>query len=133
MKVAMILNDAVWNNETSPPDEELIDHSYLDRAMQPATSLGFASVVSFVIKMPSSGCHSRGGTDVVGLPRGFLSLASHFNSLRIALELRVKRFFPSFAYRRRRTQCRRLPVLCGVWGRVVFKPQALPTQICNLP
>jgi hypothetical protein len=60
------LNDAVWNNETLPPDEELIDHSYLDRAMQPATSLGFASVVSFVIKMPSSGCHSRGGTDVVG-------------------------------------------------------------------
>jgi len=23
-----------------------------------------------------------------------------------------------------RTQCRRLPALCGVWGRVVFKPQA---------
>jgi len=34
-----------------------------------------------------------------------------------------------------RTQCRRLPALCGVWGRVVFKPQALPTQLkifdCN--
>ena len=25
-----------------------------------------------------------------------------------------------------RTKCRRLPALCGVWGRVV-KPQALPT------
>ena len=31
----------------------------------------------------------------------------------------------------RRTQCRRLPALCGVWGRVVFKPQALPTQMCR--
>ena len=30
-----------------------------------------------------------------------------------------------------RTQCRRLPALCGVWGRVVFKPQALPTQMCR--
>jgi len=30
-----------------------------------------------------------------------------------------------------RTQCRRLPALCGVWGRVVFKPQALPTQMCG--
>ena len=28
-----------------------------------------------------------------------------------------------------RTQCRRLLALCGVWGRVVFKPQALPTQM----
>ena len=24
-----------------------------------------------------------------------------------------------------------LPALCGVWGRVVFKPQALPTQMCR--
>ena len=31
-----------------------------------------------------------------------------------------------------RTQCRRLPALCGVWGRVVFKPQALPTQIMKI-
>ncbi|KAG2632310.1 hypothetical protein PVAP13_2NG073600 [Panicum virgatum] len=30
-----------------------------------------------------------------------------------------------------RTQCRRLPAMCGVWGRVVFKPQALPTQMCR--
>jgi len=30
-----------------------------------------------------------------------------------------------------RTQCRRLPALCGVWGRIVFKPQALPTQMCR--
>jgi len=30
-----------------------------------------------------------------------------------------------------RTQCRSLPALCGVWGRVVFKPQALPTQMCR--
>ena len=30
-----------------------------------------------------------------------------------------------------RTQCRRLPALCGVWGRVVFKPQTLPTQMCR--
>jgi len=30
-----------------------------------------------------------------------------------------------------RTQCHRLPALCGVWGRVVFKPQALPTQMCR--
>ena len=30
-----------------------------------------------------------------------------------------------------RTQCRRLPAPCGVWGRVVFKPQALPTQMCR--
>ena len=30
-----------------------------------------------------------------------------------------------------RTQCRRLPALCGVGGRVVFKPQALPTQMCR--
>ena len=30
-----------------------------------------------------------------------------------------------------RTQCHRLPALCGVWRRVVFKPQALPTQMCR--
>ena len=30
-----------------------------------------------------------------------------------------------------RTQCRRLPALCGVWGRVIFKPQVLPTQMCR--
>jgi len=30
-----------------------------------------------------------------------------------------------------RTQCRRLPALCGVLGRVVFKPQALFTQMCR--
>jgi len=30
-----------------------------------------------------------------------------------------------------RTQCRRLPALCGIWGRVVFKPQTLPTQMCR--
>ena len=30
-----------------------------------------------------------------------------------------------------RTQCRRLLALCGVWGRVVFKPHALPTQMCR--
>ena len=36
-----------------------------------------------------------------------------------------------FFYKKGRTQCRRLPALRGVWGRVVFKPQALPTQMCR--
>ena len=59
-------NAFALNSETLPPDEEIIRHSFLHRAMQPAASLGLASVVSFFIRMPSSGCHSRGGTDVVG-------------------------------------------------------------------
>ena len=54
------------NCETLPPDEEIIYHSFLFREMQPAASPRLASVVSFFIRMPSSGCHSRGGTDVVG-------------------------------------------------------------------
>ena len=44
--------------------------------------------------------------------------------------------YPSIGYRcqastKGRTQCRRLPALCEVWGRVVFKPQVLPTQMCR--
>jgi len=47
-------------------------------------------------------------------------------------------FIESFPYivkykkKKGRTQCRRLPALCGVWGRVVFKSQALPTQMQRL-
>jgi len=53
------------NNETLPPEAEIRYLSFLDSAVQAIASLGsLPSMVSFVIGMPFSGCHSTGGTDL---------------------------------------------------------------------
>ena len=53
------------NNETLPPEAEIRYLLFLDSAVQAVASLGsLPSMVSFVIGMPFSGCHSTGGTDL---------------------------------------------------------------------
>lgn len=59
------LNVVRLNKDTFPPDADKTYELFFDRARQEIVSSRFASLISFVIRIPLDGCHRCGRALVV--------------------------------------------------------------------